>query len=210
MTAIEEAIGLSQSVGERPWTLAWHDRTAVIVPFEGTKAEIVVEYTPSLRDQLRIERLNTRYGGNEFRVGNDTRLARLLRERERDHRSLDDHAPQRPLAGGLTCRHERIRGWHGCAPIEAPAADIRERSLMRSRLVAMLERHPLVESRCPDLSKADRASHPRAMVFVHGTASCAAQGLKVSPPAFGDAGPIYRYEHDTFRPIEENAVELAD
>lgn len=52
-------------------------------------------------------------------------------------------------------------------------------------------------------------THAKAMVFVHGLVSCGVQGLKdLCPNDVPD--PIYRYEHDTFRPIDENARELAD
>ena len=210
VTAIEEAVALSPSVNERPWTLAWHDRTAVIVPFNGTNAEMVVEYTPSLRDEIRIERLNARYGGGEYELetvldwrgyfGSESAIIDHWTTMRRTGRSLvASLVGTTGFAVGTVVRR-----------LKRPQPTFERDPWMRSRLVTMLERHPVVESRCPDLSKADRASHPHAIVFVHGTVSCGVQGLKDLLPALGDTVPIYRYEHDTFRPIEENAVELAD
>jgi pimeloyl-ACP methyl ester carboxylesterase len=211
VTAVEEAVALSpQTENARVWTLAWHDRTAVIVPFSGNNAAVVVEYTPSPRDELRLERLNARYGGTEYELetvfdwrgyfGNESAIIDHWTTMRRSGRSfVASIVGTSGFAVGTVVR--RLR---------RPQPTFERDPWMRSRLITMLERYPQVEAQCPDLSTTQRATHTRAMVFVHGTVSCGAQGLKDLFPAFDNLGPIYRYEHDTFRPIEENAVELAD
>ena len=41
--------------------LAWHDHTGGIITFSGVEDRITVEYVPSLRDKMRVERLRHRY-----------------------------------------------------------------------------------------------------------------------------------------------------
>ena len=50
----------------RPTTLAWHDRTAVMVQL--SFEQVVLEYIPSLRDEQRVARLQHRYGTKEHRL----------------------------------------------------------------------------------------------------------------------------------------------
>ena len=83
----------------------------------------------------------------------------------------------------------------------------------RSRLVHMSERYPHIASSCPDLSTISPQAHDVAVVFVHGTVSCGIQGLKDLYPTLTNAPamqlPIFRYEHDTFLSLADNATELA-
>ena len=69
--------------------------------------------------------------------------------------------------------------------------------------------YPLIAQWCPLLSDRKPVTDKRAMVFVHGTASCGLQGLKdlfpgPPPPAY----PVRRFEHDTFVPVLDNTNEL--
>jgi hypothetical protein len=81
----------------------------------------------------------------------------------------------------------------------------------------MCERYPAIASACPDLSAIDPQVHERAVVFVHGTVSCGIQGLKELYPALASGGapvfnaalPVYRFEHDTFERVQDNASALA-
>lgn len=80
------------------------------------------------------------------------------------------------------------------------------------RLLQQERDHPQVVARCPALDMAMLAPQavPRAIVFVHGTASCGIAGLApiVASGAWSGA-PIYRFEHDTFEPVASNAGSLA-
>ncbi len=65
--ALEEALALYPEGTEYgdtdaiPATLAWHDRTALIIPLTASTQQIMIEYSPSLRDENRVERLRHRY-----------------------------------------------------------------------------------------------------------------------------------------------------
>ena len=77
------------------------------------------------------------------------------------------------------------------------------------RLSQICGRHPAIAASCADLAQVrDVQSHDDAIVFVHGTVSSALQRLKDLCPAAQFRHSIYRYEHDTFLPIVENADEL--
>ena len=76
-----------------------------------------------------------------------------------------------------------------------------------SRLAAHEKKWPETAKRCPNIAEGV-ITHAggSAVVFIHGTVSCAVGSLErlgaLSVPAF-------RYEHDTFQPITSNAEDLA-
>jgi triacylglycerol esterase/lipase EstA (alpha/beta hydrolase family) len=76
--------------------------------------------------------------------------------------------------------------------------------------MVMCERFPDLARNCADLASISTVrEHEDAVVFVHGTVSCGIQSLKDLYNA-GIGAPIYRYEHDTFLPVSENATEMAN
>jgi pimeloyl-ACP methyl ester carboxylesterase len=84
----------------------------------------------------------------------------------------------------------------------------------QSRLAELESRYRYLADACPNLCEVERAVHDQAMVFVHGTLSCGMVSLKdlfgLAVEGYSVAGPVYRYEHDTFLPLKANADELAD
>jgi len=98
-----------------------------------------------------------------------------------------------------------------------PSEPSRDR-FMHARLRHFEAKHPAIAEKYPDLSmyKTDpglfRAIHHEpadgpAMVFIHGTFSCAVPNLAVLDPL---GMPAYRFEHDTFLSISENAQRLVE
>ena len=68
-------------------------------------------------------------------------------------------------------------------------------------------------SRAQEVPRLDRTAqqstfHDACAIWVHGTLSCGLEGLKDLPQV--PKIPMYRFEHDTFHEIGENASELAD
>jgi hypothetical protein len=69
---LEEALAYfastPQTTNDRPDTLAWHDYSTVIIPAAAALQQLMIEYTPSIRDENRVERLKFRYGSSEHRL----------------------------------------------------------------------------------------------------------------------------------------------
>jgi pimeloyl-ACP methyl ester carboxylesterase len=84
----------------------------------------------------------------------------------------------------------------------------------RSRLAELESRYRYLADACPNLHEVEREAHHEAMVFVHGTMSCGMVSLKdlfgLAVEGYSVPGHVYRYEHDTFLPLKDNADELAD
>ena len=79
------------------------------------------------------------------------------------------------------------------------------------RLIKLSERYPRIANGCPDLSRISPIELDCAVVFVHGVVSCGIWGLKdLYQSARTIPQNIFRYEHDTFRRLDENASELAE
>jgi hypothetical protein len=78
-----------------------------------------------------------------------------------------------------------------------------------SRLALMNAQYPDVAKEIPDLSTIPAVQRDAVLVFVHGTMSCGIQNLKDLHPLHIRI-PTFRYEHDTFRPLQENGAELAE
>jgi hypothetical protein len=214
--ALEESIALSPrgtGLDAQPYTLAWHDRTAVIIPFTGKEDRIIVEYTPQLRDEHRIERLRQRYATTDYSLetvmdwrgyfGRNSAVVDHWTTMRRNGRSLVASIAGTTgfCAGSVLRRLTRRQPTLERDPTMAP------------RLTRMLEHYPHIEHTCPDLAVSSSVTGQCATVFVHGTVSCGVQGLKdliPPPPAAPPPWPVYRFEHDTFLSINENATELAD
>jgi len=71
LARFDDAIGLlarDAASAPTPFTLAWHDRTAVIVPFTGNEERVLMEYVPDLREEQRVERLRHRHASDAHRM----------------------------------------------------------------------------------------------------------------------------------------------
>lgn len=211
---VEGALAYYASIPEantaRPDTLAWHDDTTAIIPNRADRQQLMIEYLPNLRDENRVERFKFRYGSSEHRLetifeargyyGTESAVIDHWREMRRSGHGYV--ASMRSSAGFVVGRilRRQVR----------PAPMLKNDPTYRRRLIDMCERFPDVTRNCPDLASITTVrDHEDAIVFVHGTVSCAIQSLK----DFYNAGidiPIYRYEHDTFLPVSENGAELAN
>ena len=218
IVAIEEAIGLYFSddpdtiTSSKPHTLAWHDHTAVIIPLKGNESRFRLRYTPSLRDENRIERLRHRYGGPDHVLETFFDWRGYFGKQST---ILDGWSKMRSAGHGYFAS---IKGAAGFVVgsilrrLTRPQPTLKRDPTAMRRLVGMSERYPNIANGCPDLSKINGAEHPSVQVFIHGTVSCGIQGLKdlypdsVHPIPY----PTYRYEHDTFCSLDENATELAE
>jgi hypothetical protein len=214
LAQVEEALAYYNSTpkteSQRPDILAWHDHTTVIIPILSDRQQLLVEYLPSLRDENRVERLKFRYGSSEHRLetifeargyyGTESAVIDHWREMRRSGHGYV--ASVRSSAGFLVGRILRRQA--------KPVPTLNNDPTYRRRLIDMSERFPDVARSYPDLASISTArEHEEAIVFVHGTVSCAIQSLKDLWKA-GITVPIYRYEHDTFLPVSENAIELAN
>jgi pimeloyl-ACP methyl ester carboxylesterase len=211
---LEEALAyyasMPQSANDRPDILAWHDYTTVIIPVAAGLQQLMIEYTPSIRDENRVERLKFRYGSSEHRLetifeargyyGTESAVIDHWREMRRSGHGYV--ASIRGTGGFIVGRVLRR--------MPKPAPILKNDPTCRPRLTDMCEKFPDVARNCPDLASISTVrEHDDAVVFVHGTVSCAIQSLKDLYNA-GIGVPIYRYEHDTFLPVSENARELAE
>jgi Lipase (class 3) len=220
--AIEEAIAafmpVSSSPGmfEKPTTLAWHDHTGAVIPIVGDRAEIRVEYVPEPRDAYRVDRLRYRHATPQHAF--ETIL---------DWRGY--FGRNSGILDGWTMMRESGRGYAASFVGEAgfivgtvlrrlttPAITLEEDPWAKARCVDTEQRYPQVAMECPDLAKVRPPRMDRAMVWVHGTASCGTVGLKdLLLPNFGHLAPairgiVFRFEHDTFVKMRHNARELRD
>ncbi len=211
---LEEAVALYSSIPEtaddRPDTLAWHDHTTVIIPVAADARQLMLEYTSSFRDENRLDRLRYRYGSSEHR------LETIFEARGyygAQSAVIDHWRDMRRTGHGYVAS---IRGSAGyivgriLRRLTKPAPALNTDPTYRRRLTDMCERFPDIARNCVDLASISTVREPdNAIVFVHGTVSCSIQSLKDLFPA--NLGvPIYRYEHDTFLPVSDNASELAD
>jgi hypothetical protein len=192
-----------------PATLAWHDRTAVIIPLTASTQQIMIEYTPSLRDENRVDRLRHRYATP------DHELETILDWRGyfgRESAVVDGWTTMRLQGHGYVASFFGTFGFvvgHAVRRLTRPQPTIENDPTARGRLIHMSEKYPHIADGCPDLSRISACQREEAIVFVHGTVSCGIQGLKDFFAAGVDE-PIFRYEHDTFRALKENGIELAD
>ncbi len=211
---LEEALAYYASAPKaadaRPDILAWHDYSTVIIPIASDRQQLMIEYLPSPRDENRVERLTFRYGSTEHRLETifealgyyGTQSAVIAHWRGMRRSGHGYVATLRSSAGFVVGRILRR--------LAKPAPSLKNDPTYRRRLTDMCERYPVVARDYPDLASISTArTHDDAIVFVHGTVSCAIQSLKDLYNA-GLTVPIYRYEHDTFLPVSDNGSELAD
>ncbi|GAA0029135.1 esterase/lipase family protein [Bradyrhizobium ottawaense] len=216
--SLEQAIalyfenGTEASIPAKPATLAWHDQTAVIIPLSGKEKNIVIEYLPSLRDESQVRRFQ------HFYASSDHALETILDWRGyfgTKSAVIDGWTKMRSAGRGFVAS---IKGTVGflvgsvLRRLSQQQPTLERDPVALRRLISMSERYAHIANGCPDLSRSDPVHHERAIVFVHGTVSCGIQGLKDLYPQAAQwqhTSPVYRYEHDTFRSLDENGSELA-
>jgi len=217
LKALEEAIALYPLDGQgvntplKPSTLAWHDHTGVIIPLTGEEERILVEYTPDMSDEHRVERLRYRYAGA------DHALETVFEWRGyvgRESAVVDGWELMRQSGRGFVAS---LGGTFGfvvgtvARRLTRPEPTLGRDPMWRRRLIGMSEKYPHIAAGCPDLSTIAPVAHDAAAVFVHGTVSCGIQSLKeLYPLPLQPPGNMYRYEHDTFLKLDENGSALAE
>jgi hypothetical protein len=211
--AVEEALAFyadaKESPKEKPDVLAWHDHTTVLIPISSDASETMAFYTPSLRDENRIERLRYRYATPEHE------LETIL-----DWRGY--FGANSVIVDGWTKMRQQGQGYvvsvagtadyvvcHVFRRLVRRPVRLTQDPWAKGRLIQMCERYGHIATACPNLSRMEQVAQDQATVFVHGTASCGIQGLK-DFYATQRANSTFRYEHDTYRPIKENGEELAE
>jgi len=198
----------SGAVRSIPDTLVWHDRTIVVIPIESDVEEIAIEYEPDLRDENRVIRM-------QQNAAPDHKLETIFEWR-------GYFGQQSAIIDGWNAM--RLRGRNFLTTLRAKTGFLVGFVLRRlsrpqkvldrdptcaSRLSAMTAKYPDVARDIPDLSVARATQLDAVMVFVHGTVSCGIQNLKDLYPGHIRI-PTFRFEHDTFRPLEENGSGLAE
>lgn len=218
--AVEEALAYYSATintgGEKrrtPSTLAWHDHTAVIIRLSGNEQSIRIEYTPSLREENRVARLRHRYASSEHTLEATLDWRGYFGEKS----GIIDHwTTLRRRGDGYVASIKGTAGFIVASVLRRltrPSPTLNEDPTAKGRLITMSEKYPQIASSCPDLSTVTPVAHVDcAIIFVHGTVSCGIQGLKqlYEAPTQTIPHPIYRYEHDTFRKLDENGSELAE
>jgi len=190
-----------------PDSLIWHDRTLVVIPIASDIEEVTVEYEPDLRDENRVLRMQQSAAG-------DHQLQTIFEWR-------GYFGEQSAIVDGWNSM--RSRGRNFITTLRAKAGFLVGFVLRRlsrpqrvwdrdptfaSRLSSMAARYADVARDIPDLGSASATQCDSALVFIHGTVSCGIQSLKDLYPK-NIRIPTFRYEHDTFRPVDENGTALA-
>jgi pimeloyl-ACP methyl ester carboxylesterase len=212
--ALDEALAYfpdfksSDNVRAIPTTLAWHDRTGVIIPINIDAEELLIEYVPDLEDENRIARLRYRHATPNH-----------VLETILDWRGYFGTASV-VVDGWKTMRRAgnklvvSVRAKFGFIVgkvlhrLSVPQPTLDRDPSFADRLASANRAHPQVANGVPDLGRISSVKHDAAIVFVHGTVSCGIQNLKDLFPGHLPI-PTYRFEHDTFRPIAENGSQLA-
>jgi pimeloyl-ACP methyl ester carboxylesterase len=198
-------------------SLAWHDRTGIVLVLDGSAREVRLSYEPSRDDERRAQRIVKRHATPQHTqetwldwrgfVGERTGIvdgwSRL------DRRGTGFVARLRSGAKLLIAtvlRRASVLEW------SVPTTDRRQ----PTRLKEMEDRFPYVADACVDLARLagkPALRHERALVFVHGTMSCGIVGLKdlfsLAVEGFDPPGPVFRFEHDTFDSVFDNAKTLS-
>jgi pimeloyl-ACP methyl ester carboxylesterase len=209
--SMEEALGYFAvtNIDSRPDTLAWHDHTTAIIRIPRNAGHITIDYTPSQPDEARVKRYTDR-------VSPQHELETILDARGyygTDSAVIDHWTSMRRNGWGFRASIAGMGGYivaRVLRRLKRSQPALANDPTFAARLARMLELYPAVGDSCPDLARvADIRNHADAIVFVHGTVSSSIQSLKDLCANRVSATPIYRFEHDTFRPIHENANQLA-
>ena len=201
------AEGTSDAEGGRGRRVeACHDATAIVVPIPGRATEDeTYRVTLSYDDEYRRwpSQLHGRYETFlEYRLYQGSESAVIDGVMSFPKRGGRRVASVIAHGGGLLVGTVVRVASRGTRTIE-------EDPLWRERLKRLESTHKTACSMFPRATRGTRTQAPECVVLVHGTFSC---GMKVAREltSLKPCVPIYRFEHDTFRPIAENARNLAD
>jgi hypothetical protein len=214
LEALEEALAYysayspAMPAGSVPDALAWHDRTLVVIPIAEDSQELAIEYVPDLRDENRIVRMQ-RHATAEHKLetifewrGYFGRQSAVVDGWNTMRRRGRNFFATVRAKGGLLVGFVLRR-------LSRPQKILDRDPSYPSRLALMTAQYPDVAKEIPDLSTIPAVQRDAVLVFVHGTMSCGIQNLKDLHPLHIRI-PTFRYEHDTFRPLQENGAELAE
>jgi pimeloyl-ACP methyl ester carboxylesterase len=191
-----------------PDVVIWHDRTLVVIPVASNVSEITVEYEPDLRDENRVIRM-------QQATASDHKLQTIFEWRGyfgEQSAVIDGWNSMRSRAKNFITTL-RARGGYLVGfvlrRLSRPQKVLDRDPTFASRLSGMSSRFPEIARDIADLSAIATTQCDAAVVFVHGTVSCGIQNLKDLHPKHIRI-PTFRFEHDTFRPLEENGTALAE
>lgn len=214
-----------------PATISWHDRSAVVVAVDPDVVELEFEYVPPPGD-LEVARDNSRrwlydqprpfvprsywdraywdetdpildwrlyLGENTLIIEGDSPL-RWVKRRLRATLSL----ATLPVRSGVALLFVKVNHVLG------PLGGILARDSGWERRLAKYEHvFRAIADRYPRLAPGVSASDDTVSVLVHGTRSTTLPALDALDSYGKVKFPTYRFEHDTHRPLVENARELA-
>jgi pimeloyl-ACP methyl ester carboxylesterase len=201
-----------------PISLAWHDRSFFLLALTGEEERVLVEYVPTDDDAKRETEYRRRYAQHQFE--------KTLEWRGyfgRESAIVDNWQAMRRQGNGYIASFVGAAGYV-LGSVVSRLSGSREPLYTKdptsaSRLAALSDAYPRVATAVPDLVNVNPSpiKTGSAVVFVHGTLSCGLQGLKdLYPTATLQSGEpqaqprhVYRYEHDTFASVRDNAAELA-
>jgi hypothetical protein len=195
----------------RPTAAAWHDRTTVVIPVDGDST-IEVRYEPELADEMTVGRMQYEFGTPRHE------LSTILDWRGyfgNESAVIDGWTLMRRSGKGFVASFRGTTGFvvgNVLRRLSDTQPGFTADPTMLHRLEAMEAKYPVVANLIPRLRLRPPLVMPSATVFVHGTMSCALASLKdlYAAPTQANPEPTFRYEHDTFKPIHENGIDLAE
>lgn len=196
-----------------------HDESLVVFHLPADAVSWRVQYRPSAADVLARQRMRAWFPSAWSRIWAD--LSREVVLEYTVFAGENTTIVSGELDGGrgprmdVTARSDRRQGVVMAAASNRLKRGSKNRKdpTFESRLACWLETlGDAYVSQFPEVADMPRASVGDAVVFVHGTLACGLAHLHELAPAM-PALPglrLLRYEHDTFLPIRDNAVELGE
>ncbi|WP_347350970.1 hypothetical protein [Intrasporangium sp.] len=205
----------------RPGCAAWHDDGFAVVEVPAGLSHVVVSYqesgtaalsrtvalhalTRGRRDGIEQPPPETFDTGIEwFCFGGDNTVSLHGNDLTTSPLSARGTGTVPIETGGRHCAL-LLRPWQWLGSrLDPPRSD----PMFQTRLATHLGAHRDADH-YPEVADVPDQSLPNALVWVHGTVSCGLPGAIELANLLDRA--VYRYEHDTFRDIEENGRDLAD
>jgi hypothetical protein len=195
----------------RPTATAWHDRTTVIIPIVGDRT-IEVRYEPELADEMTVGRMEYEFGTPRHEL---TTIFDWRGYFGNESAVIDGWTLMRRSGKGFVASFRGTTGFvvgNVMRRLSDRQPAFTTDPTMLHRLEAMEAKYPALATLIPRLRLRPPVVTPSATVFVHGTMSCALASLKdlYDIPARPTVEPTFRYEHDTFKPIHENGIDLGE
>ena len=198
-----------QDADRRTLAVAWHDESIAIVPVSPGMREVQLLYSPAPADAARAAAMQARYG-----LPGTISLDWIGYFGTRSLKVEGDHF-FRPVRRGLMSAAVATAGLSGLVVGKVARVLARDIQSYRkdpdqlSRLQAHLHRRRSPHPVAPDLEDLSEKSvvGDRCVIFVHGTMSCGIPNSDLLASVPGLA-PLYRFEHDTFQEVVDNAKRL--